>query len=492
MNTLTKTGAVLAKDKIDRYKPKGAFGNPAYRSHVQLRAMLLKRGPQFANYFSRPILEPESGELRWISEVPGTPKAWLELSKDEIAKADKKLSEIKDGLDKLILELRAEGGKVPDGTGSAYSSILERAKEVPTEGRFLFCVGDQPMIAFWGFTDQSGRSVDPANVAPRFASLAAGGTMTPAVSDPNGAFPAAPGVSTPLKLQKANRPWWWWLLWLLLLLLLLLFLLAALRGCGTDGSFDVGKVLPGMAGVAPGGSEPKVPSDGGSGGPGARPDVARPESPTGNGTAPFDGQPVPGVAASNPAGASSAPASDGLSDDSRKSQDAGSLKADPSSNDKDTKKNVDPMNDKNPGVESDKKSQTNPPVPNGDSAPLEMPKDPKAAEKMAFLEGSWKAGDGLYDKKTNKPLDLAFRFGKDGKGEISVRRQDGSLCKGPVQGRMDGDKLSIDGSQSIPCAGGGSYAPQKIECAKNAMGQTQCYGINPDGSRYFMGVQRQP
>ena len=34
------TGALLAHDQADRYRSFGAFGKPAYQSHVQLRAML--------------------------------------------------------------------------------------------------------------------------------------------------------------------------------------------------------------------------------------------------------------------------------------------------------------------------------------------------------------------------------------------------------------------------------------------------------------------
>ena len=131
-------------------------------------------------------------------------------------------------------------------------------------------------------------------------------------------------------------------------------------------------------------------------------------------------------------------------------------------------------------------------MPKDDPKALKVPNDPKAAEKLGFLEGGWKAGEGLYDNQTKQPLDMSFQFGKDGKGEITMRRQDGSTCKGAVQGKMNGGKLAIEGSQSIPCSSGGSYAPPKIECTKDASGQTQCYGINPNGSRYYMGVQRQP
>jgi hypothetical protein len=121
---------------------------------------------------------------------------------------------------------------------------------------------------------------------------------------------------------------------------------------------------------------------------------------------------------------------------------------------------------------------------------MQLPKDPKAADKMDFLQGDWKAGEGLSDPNTKQPLDLSVQFGKDGKGEITLRRPDGTVCSGGVQGQMRGGKLAIEGNQSIPCAGGGSYAAPKIECGNSSTGQTECRGINKDGSRYNMEMKR--
>jgi hypothetical protein len=124
--------------------------------------------------------------------------------------------------------------------------------------------------------------------------------------------------------------------------------------------------------------------------------------------------------------------------------------------------------------------------------PLALPPpDPKPGRSMGFLAGRWRAGEGLADRGTGQPLDLSFNFDKDGKGEVTFRRSDGTVCKGPVTGNMSGAKLNIEGSDSIPCSGGGAYAAPKIECTRDRGGQTQCFGVNPDGSRYYMGMQRE-
>jgi hypothetical protein len=195
MNTST-TGALLAHDKVDRYRSFGAFGKPAYQSHVQLRAMLkAKRGDKFANYFAKPTFDPDAGELRWTAEVPGAARGWHEMSADEQAQRALDLEVIRSGLMSFAQELRAQGGGQPGGA-AAFASLLEQAMKVPAQGDFLYFVGEQPVIAFWGFESASGVSVDPAVRAPQLATVAAA------------AEPVAP-IAAPGVVEKRKRPWWW-------------------------------------------------------------------------------------------------------------------------------------------------------------------------------------------------------------------------------------------------------------------------------------------
>ena len=162
------TGALLARDKIDRYRPLGAFGKPAYQSHVQLRAMLLaKRGPKFANYFAKPTYEADTGELRWTAEIPGEARGWHTMSAEEQAKRALDLEVIRSGLASFAQELSAQGGTETGGS-QAFASLLDQALKVPAQGEFLYFVGEQPVIAFWGFETQAGASVEPAAVAPQY------------------------------------------------------------------------------------------------------------------------------------------------------------------------------------------------------------------------------------------------------------------------------------------------------------------------------------
>ncbi|MBX3604752.1 MAG: hypothetical protein KF788_05760 [Piscinibacter sp.] len=478
MNTPT-TGAQLARDKIDRYRSFGAFGKPAYQSYVQMRAMLrAKRGDTLANYFAKPTYDPDAGELRWTAEVGGPVRSLQQLSGEEFEKGVAALDGIHQQLQGFVQELRQQAqtqGSSQPGGAAAFASLLEQAMKVPSNGEFLYFVGEQPVIAFWGFTDPDGKSVDPSVQAPRLATAPA---------------PLVEPAVMPVPVEPARkRPWWWWLLWLLLALLLLALLAWLLRGCvpGLDPKLAIPGLTPpdGAASEAPLERRPEgpggVPLPGGPGGPGApgseggMPPGADPALPAASqpglelppGTPPADPKTEPPI----PPDAKDEPPKDPKTEP-------------PPPPDPKTE----PPPPKDP---KDPKGRTDPPAPPKDPKAMQMPEDPNAAKKMDFLEGNWKAGEGLVDKQTQQPLDLGFKFGKDGNGEVTLRRPDGTVCSGTVRGQMNGGKLGIQGNQSIPCNNGTSYGAPKIECQKERGGQTQCYGVNADGSRYYMGMQRQ-
>ena len=484
MNT-PSTGALLAHDKADRYRSFGAFGKPAHQSHVQLRAMLkAKRSDRFANYFAKPTVDPDSGELRWTAELPGVARGWHEMDAEEQGQRALDLEVMRSGLLGFVQELRAQGGAQPGGA-AAFASLLEQAMKVPSGGNFLYFVGDQPVIAFWGFEDASGHSIDPAAQAPRLAA--------PAMAVPPAVAPlAATAVAT------RRRPWWWWLLWLLLALLLLALLLLLPRACTPDGGLDLRRALPGAvapdaAGSAPGArgatgpdGMPPVAADG-SLPPGATPQAGLLPPGAASGADPaLPSASQPGLALP-PDTMASAPADMAQQPDAKPDPKTDPPKPEPGPDAKDGK---DPKAPKDDPLAKPDKGQTNPPKPATDPKGMKLPDSPDAQKKLGFLEGDWKAGEGLFDKGTGQPLDMGFKFGKDGRGEVSVRRPDGTTCKGTVQGSMSGGKLGIAGNQSIPCSNGSTYGAPKIECQKERADQTHCYGVNPDGSRYEMDMHR--
>jgi hypothetical protein len=256
------------------------------------------------------------------------------------------------------------------------------------------------------------------------------------------------------------------------LLLLLLLLLGLLRGCGPDGSFDLKRAVPGLASPDPAASEPEAMRR-----EGAVPDATAPGAVPGG---------VPGV------GPGDVPAPDAAASGVDPAMPAASVPATALPPDPAPSQPVVPPEPKTDAApDARQEPRTDPPKPGEDPKALKLPDDPKSAGKMDFLAGGWRAGEGLFDRQSGQPLDLGFKFGKDGQGEVTLRRPDGTTCSGAVQGRMSGGKLSIQGNQAIPCSSGPPYGAPRIECAKERGGQTECYGVNADGSRYFMGMQKQ-
>lgn len=502
MNTPSSgsTGAQLAHDRIDRYRSLGAFGKPVYQSHVQLRAMLkAKRGDRLANYFAKPIVDADLGELRWTAEVQGPVRAWHEMSPEEQAERALDLEVVRSGLLGYARELREQAAGQPGGAAS-FASLLDMATRVPAQGDFLYFVGDQPVIAFWGFENHDGSSVDPSAQAPRYASV-------PAAHLPP-AQPAAPPLAVQTEApidQGRRRPWWWWLLWGLLAALLLLALLLGLRGCDDGVRQGIDALSPASApdAMPPAASEPAASSP-------------LPEPPGEAASMPGTPGEVPGlpgaprVTASEPvAGGSldlpaSAPQEDAAlppmvpapAPEIPPAASGPSDEMPPASAPRDelppsSPRELPPPASAPPPAASGPGGNAVPPLEPPGARDLQLPTGPNSDGRLDFLQGDWKAGDGLYDRKTRQPVDMSVRFGKDGKGELQVRRQDGTTCSGPVTGQRQGGKLQIRGSQSVPCSDGSSYGAPQIECSRERGGQTECFGVNANGSRYSMGMRRQ-
>lgn len=459
------TGPQIAHGKIDHFRALGAFGKPVYQSHVQLRAMLrAKRGDRAANYFAKPTYDPELGELRWTAEVSGTVRGWHEMTEQEQAERALDLEVVHSQLKSYAQDLREQSGGDPGGA-SSFASLLEQSLRVPRSGNYLYFVGDQPVVAFWGFEDQGGASVDPGVQAPRYA--------------PSAVAPAVAASAAVLTEPVARKRSWWWLFWALLALLLLALLLLLPRACTPEGGLDLNRLLP--PATSPDTAEPP------------KPEPAAPEVRLGP-----DGQPQP-LTPGDPPTDLAQEGAPGLTIPDARPVEKEAPPADMAPPD-----NADPKPPEPPALPPDARTapgtdqnqspaaqpepdQTQPPTK---GQPIQVPNDGKSAEKLDFLEGDWRAGEGLVDKNTRQPLDMSFKFGKDGQGEVTVRRPDGTSCRGPVSGRMEGSKLSIQGSQQIPCTNGGPYGAPRIECEKDRNGQTQCLGVNPDGSKYFMGIER--
>ena len=134
----------------------------------------------------------------------------------------------------------------------------------------------------------------------------------------------------------------------------------------------------------------------------------------------------------------------------------------------------------------DKNAQTNPPKP------LDIPPDAAAKGDVGFMDGQWRSGQGLVDQADGKPLEQYYRFDKSGKGEVVVKRADGTECKAPAQAKFNGKNLTVEEQADVRCADGRTYGKSTTTCTRDAKGNTVCRGKNPDGSTYAVPVQKMP
>ncbi|MFZ9406533.1 MAG: hypothetical protein ACO26U_05500 [Burkholderiaceae bacterium] len=204
----------LMTGPADRHATLGAFGSPIHHQHAQLRAMLMARQRKdLADYFARPIQDTDSGEIRWLAEIEGTPCRFEQLGPQDASAVRDKLARIQADLAALARTFRSLPGaaQASAGTGPAFAALLEGAQRVPETGDFLFAVDGQPVIAFWGFRDHQGQGVIPSPpplpVAP-----------APATRPPASPVVQAVAANKPVA-DSTRRRWPAWLGWLLALLL---------------------------------------------------------------------------------------------------------------------------------------------------------------------------------------------------------------------------------------------------------------------------------
>ncbi|TPG87386.1 SrfA family protein [Pseudomonas mandelii] len=440
-------GALLRSGKSGSFTALGETGQPVYRAALQLREAIRRKNPEMVDHLAIPQSDELGNQIDWYSGLDGDVIPWSSATEEERAPARRQLEALKTALDELSQRfLGTDPAEQQQGDKAVFGKLLKRVIHFPDEN-FVYLVQGKPVLTFWGFEHAGTGNRDPLHclyqVPPAF-------TLPPVVE-------AAPVVAPPV-VPVIARPWWrrwWWWLLLLPLLLLLLWLLLGLRGCVPIPLVAVDLLPQGVVPVERQLEEPQL---------------------TGHATT-LNGVPVTGTVVGSTTGTGTAvtgthdveaPAVEGNEADAAPADLAKDPAKDPAAEDP----TAPPENKTAPpditSPEAEKSAAAKP------GPPLSIP--PDAADGAAkFLDGQFRAGAGIQDRRTGKPLRLEYQL-KDGKGEVTVHQADGTKCSGPVSATMKGGSLAIDSQGQAVCGDGSTYDMPKVNCRKGATTVADCTG----------------
>ncbi|WP_221034265.1 SrfA family protein, partial [Pseudomonas syringae group genomosp. 3] len=148
-----------------------------------------------------------------------------------------------------------------------------------------------------------------------------------------------------------------------------------------------------------------------------------------------------------------------------------------------------------PAEQPEKQVPSQPPAPSAEpaqasapGAPLSIP--PGAAEGPAeFLNGNYRAGAGIMDAKTSRPLRLEYAFEK-GQGKVTIRRPDGVSCSGAINAAMNGGNLALNSQAQADCTDGSGYDMPQVSCKPGAQSIADCNG-NYGNTQFPMSMRRE-
>ncbi|HCS45785.1 MAG TPA: hypothetical protein DIW52_23685 [Pseudomonas sp.] len=448
-------GALLRTGKSDEFIAVGETGQPVYKAALQLIAALTRKAPPLANFLAVPKSNEQGSVIDWYSPIQGDVVPWSSATEDEREAARSQLNHFTNAIADMSSALVQAGSKGGQSDQVIFGKLLGLVPHAPADS-YIYLVeatrtnaqGEserytQPVLTFWGFVQHEGdRHRDPLYfLTPRPASPAPAPLLAPTLT-----------VSPPAMLPPVTpaRPWWrrfWWL-WPLLLLMLAVLLLGLLRSCSPTATLSVGSVaVPNIPATADSIqlSDPSVTSS------------ASGTTVPASGAA-TNSQPSPELPVEPPSATSSS------SSEPETSEPAATELA------QQPVPGAQPVQSSAPGT------------------PLSIP--PNVVEGPAdFLNGNYRAGAGIMDAKTSKPLRLEYAFEK-GQGNVTIRRPDGVSCSGAVNAAMNGGNLGLNSQEQANCTDGSRYDMPQVSCKPGARSIADCQG-NYGNTQFPMSMRRE-
>lgn len=462
-------GALLRSGKLQEFKPLGEDGQPVYTSAMQLReAIRLKLGREAAHCLAVPQRNETGDRIDWYAPEEGDVVPWSAATDEERIEAKAMLEKMHANLLQVGSTMRAEQNR----ERQIFGRLLEKIIHFPDDTH-VYLVNGKPVLTFWGFTDPHGNaSEDPLGRLQPRAVAPAPPVMSVAESVP------PPVIVAPVK----KRGFWWWLL-LIPLLLLLLWLL--LRSCTPE--VTIPYVMPEHIdeihephdeilrdGVRYDADGRVIGSDGlaGEGAPlqpGAEP------APELQPDAPAD-EAMTDEAADEPLQEEQPPLEEPVEEPLPEQPTPEEPLQEPP-----------PPEPEQPPADAEQPGQ--PPEPSAPPKPLEIPADAAQSGNTEFLNGQWRAGAGIQDARTGKPMRLDYDF-KDGKGTVKVTGAGGVECVGDVSAGMSGGGLVINNQGHAKCSDGTAYKLPDVTCKPGATSAADCSGQYDSSNQFPMSMKQ--
>ncbi|MGC6342467.1 SrfA family protein [Bisgaard Taxon 45] len=528
--------ALLRSGDVKNYTALGQDGTPVYAVASQLRDAIKFRvkdandntiGKRFANYLAIPQRNDQGSQIDWYVPFESDRAdgqyliiPWTAATDEERAAAFAELSQFEQAMLQFGLSLKKSenlqgdlllfsrllcGNQHPD---DIHDPNNLKALRFPSP-EYVYLVNNRPVITFWGFLEKNTEAFGHPFLC-----------LKPVVREP--ASPVISPEPAPDVVEK--KPWWRWLLWLLPFLLLGLFALFFLRSCDST-TIEASKktTTPEKALSA---TERLICLDGR-----LYHFVQNKWVVQDNGQTVTDKTLITRLTQTTAQNLEKCN-STLVSDTGTKVVEKGSVvtgdhpinkiqsvdttgthltdnASQPSATDKDSGEGrvVDPLKtnelpsypESNQPIAKEEAPLASPPKalmtdqkpgqdPTATNQPLQIPAESSQTGNVDFLNGKWKAGAGIQDKTTGKPLRLNYEFEK-GKGQVRVERGDGVQCVGDVNAAMRGGSLSIANTGIANCSDGSFYQLPNVSCKPDATGSADCEGEYGSGKRFPMSMK---
>ncbi|SFX28713.1 SrfA family protein [Azotobacter vinelandii] len=468
-------GALLRTGTLREFRALGVDGQPVHGVALQLReAIRLKMQREAADCLAIPQSNEAGDRIDWYAPFEGDVVPWSAATAEERIQARARL-------EAMQARLRATGENMRDDVQNrekqVFGRLLEKALYFP-DADHVYLVDGRPVVTFWGFTrQQDGQSPDPLAClqVARPAPAPVADTVLPPPVTPAAAAAAA----------VAEKPRWRRWLWLLLLPLLLLLLLFLMRACAptVELPFDLSHVdLPGLPARERVAEEVRLREEvvGVTGAAGVVGTEGEGSVPVPDGEMTVEEVPLEeGSASESEAGEAAAvdPAAEEATQDRQPSAGDGEKEPEATPEDAQQKPPVPPqLNEEKPAQDPKAAQEQEKGAGEQQGAkPMSIPPEALKSGSTRFLDGNWRAGAGIQDAKTGKPLQLGYDF-KDGKGQVSIRRDDGVRCAGPVNATVQGGSLAIASQGQATCSDGSHYRMPEVTCKPDARSAADCTG----------------